>query len=563
MAIDARLAKRRWLRSAPVAVPAVLLAGLFLVFTLYPYGELALTSLHHKGAFGLANYATAFSTAYLLYEPLRNSLEVCVATGLLATALGMALGLLVARTDLPGRRWIGLLIAIPQIIPSFQLASSWIVVFTGAGVFESVFGIKSPFPAYGAIPLILVQSIHVILFSFLSVVGALSALDPTLEEAAEAVGLRRGRILRRITFPIILPAILSAFLLTFANCMESLGAPLLLGTPAGFQVLTTQIYELATSPPIEFGQAAVLSILLGVLAIGVLMLNLRLLARGSYVTLTGKIGGRERRLGLRRWRWPVAGLVWFGLAAISLVPLGALVLVSLLRSWGRGYGPGNLTFDHFAGLLRSGDLVSAARNAISLGLTTGCLVVALGLLVAYGTVRLKTRWGLALDRISYLTYATPGLVIGLGFVLAFSHRPINLYNTYWILLGAYFVRFAGIGVRTIAAKMVQLSAELEEAGQVVGLSRLRILTAIALPLTKSALGASFLLAFVGVVKEISATSILAGEHTQTLAYLAFLRYTEGDYTTGSAISVVMVALALAGSALIALWSKLGGIEGAP
>lgn len=541
-------------------VPAILLAGVFLLLAAYPYLELVFTSLQDGGAFTLSHYTTALSTSYLLYEPLKNSLLVGVATGIIATAAGVLLAWLVARTDLPGRRWIGVFVMIPQIIPSFQLASSWVIIFTGAGVFQTLFGMPSPVPTYGAVPLIVVQSLHVVLFSFLGVTGALSALDPTLEEAAEVAGLRRLQILWKITFPVVLPAILGAFLLTFANCIESLGAPLLLGMPAGFQVLTSQIYELSTSPPVDFGAASVLAILLGVIAVVVLMLNLKLLARGSYVTVTGKAGGRGSTFGLGIWRWPLAALVWAGAIAGSIVPLAALVLVSLLRSWGRGYGLDNLTLDHFTDLFSRGDLAGMFGNAILLGLATGVLVVAFGLLVGYGTVRFKTHWGAALDRLSYLTYATPGLVVGLGFVLAFSHPPINLYNTWWILLGAYFVRFGGLGVRNIVAKMRQISAELEEAGQVVGLSRLRILTAIAIPLMKQALGSTMLLIFINVVKEISATSILAGQNVQTLAYMAFLRYTEGDYTTGSAISVLMVALALIGSAMIARWSSIGKKE---
>lgn len=557
MAIEVAPARQRWLNDLGVTLPAAGLAGVFLLLVAYPYIELVLTSLERAGTLTLSHYADAFTTGYLLYQPLLNSLLVCVCTGLAATAIGTALAWLVARTDLPGRQWIGVFVAIPQIIPSFQLASSWIVTFSRGGVFEGLFGFKSPLPVYGALPLVFVQSIHVILFSFLGVLGALSALDPTLEEAAMVVGLRRGGILRRITLPIVLPAILSAFLLTFANCMESLGAPLLLGTPSGFQVLTAQIYELATSPPVEFGEASVLSIIIGLVAVGVLVLNLRLLAVGSYVTVTGKGGGQSERLRLGGGRWPAAFVVWLLVLAMSLVPLIALLLVSLLNSWGRGFGLGNLTLAHFQAVLHSGTVQPALQNAVSLGLAAGCLSVAFGLMVAYGTVRYRARWAFLLDRLSFLAYATPGLVIGLGFILAFSHRPINLYNTYWILLGAYFVRFAGVGVRTITAKLTQLSAELEEAGAMVGLSRLRILTAIVLPLIQQVLGATAILVFISVIKEISATSILAGEHVQTLSYIAFLRYTEGDYTTGSAISVLMIAIALLGSGLITVWSRSG------
>jgi iron(III) transport system permease protein len=551
--VRAALGRQGWFAPA-----ALVLGGGFLFLSLYPYARLVLASLRAHGAFTFVHYLNVLQHDYLLRTPLLHSLAVSAATAVLATALGTLLAWLAVRTDLPGRRAITALVAIPHIVPSFQLASSWIVLFGDAGIVQSTAGL-SPFPSYGVGPLVAVQTIHLTLFAYLNVAGALGSLDPSLEEAARACGLSARQVLRRVTFPLALPAILSGMLLAFAYSMAEFGAPILLAAPAGFGTLTTQIYELSTAPPLQFGEAAVLSLLLGVLALATMALNVRLLARGSFVTVSGK-SSRGEGASLGGLRGPFAALTWIWLAVTSIAPLAALVLISLLGSWGRGFGPENLTFAHYSTMLASHSLTQALWNSVGLALGAAALAAATGFVAAYGAVRLKTSWGALLDRMSFVNFATPGLVVGIAFILAFSGPPVNLFGTYWILLFAYFVHFAGLGVRGVSAQLRQLSAELEEAGSVSGLAPSGVLARITLPLLRESLAAGFLLVFVNSIKEVSMTSLLAGQGTETLAYEAFLRYSDGDYTVGSAYSVLMVAIALAGSLVIARRSRLASGE---
>ncbi|MGH8737527.1 MAG: ABC transporter permease [Burkholderiales bacterium] len=547
--MGAALGRQGWFAPA-----ALVLGGGFLFLSFYPYARLVLTSLRAGGVLSSAHYLSVAKHDYLLRTPLLHSLAVSAATALLATAIGTLLAWLAVRTDLPERRALTAFVAIPHIVPSFQLASSWIVLFGDAGIVQNTTGL-TPFAAYGVAPLVAVQTIHLTVFSFLNVAGALGSLDSSLEEAARVCGLRGWQVLRRVTFPLILPSILSGMLLAFAYSMAEFGAPILLAAPAGYGTLTTQIYELSTAPPLQFGEAAVLSLVLGVLALATMLFNLRLLARGSFVTVSGKASsGEPARLGALRA--PLAALVWLWAGATALVPLAALVLISLLGSWGRGFGPDNLTLAHYATMLASNTLTSALWNSVGLALGAAALATTVGFIAAYGAVRLKTSWGALLDRMSFVNFATPGLVLGIAFVLAFSGPPVNLYGTYWILLFGYFVRFAGLSVRGVSANLRQLSAELEEAGAVCGLGRSRVLARITLPLLRESLAAGFLLVFVNAIKEVSMTSLLASQGTETLAYEAFLRYTDGDFTVGSAYSVLMVALALVGSLIIARKSRL-------
>jgi iron(III) transport system permease protein len=180
-----------------------------------------------------------------------------------------------------------------------------------------------------------------------------------------------------------------------------------------------------------------------------------------------------------------------------------------------------------------------------------------GIVAAYGHIRLRARWAVLMDRVSFLSFATPGLVIGVGLTLAFGGGPINLYGTYAILVIAYIVRFSGIAVRSVSTDLARIGPDLEAAGRIAGLPTARVIARITLPIARQGIVAGFLLAFINCVKEISATSLLVSQGHETLAYEAYLRFQEGNYTQGSAVSLWMIALSLV---ITALAARYGGKE---
>lgn len=530
---------------------AALTAALFLFVAIYAYVELVLTSVTGEGGgFTLANWAGAIAARYLLATPLSHSLIVGGATAMTATALGAGLAWLAVRTDMPGARAVLPFAAIPHIIPGFQLASAWVQIFTRGGLWPALISTRVPLPPYGGTAIWLVMTLHLYLFSFIVCAGALLTLDASLEEAARIAGLRPWRVVARITVPLMVPAMLSGALLCFAYAMEEFGAPSLLGVPTGYTTLTTAIYERATTPPLSFGAASVLSIVLGTIAVLVLVTNLRLAARTRIALISGKGAGRSKTtLGI--WRWPLAAMVWAFLLATSLGPLVALALTSFLDTWGHGYGPYNWTLARHAALIGNRDLARALVNTLLLAGIAAVLATLTGIVAAYGTIRLGALWARLLDRISFVTFATPGIVIGVAITLAFGGGALSLYGTYTILALAYMVRFSGIAVRSVSASLSRIGPDLEAAGRIAGLPPTRVIARITLPLARQGIMAGLLLAFINGVKEISATSLLVSQGHETLAYEAYLRFQEGSYTEGSAISLWMIAVALAVTALAA------------
>lgn len=532
--------------AAALSVMAVL--GL-LAFSVAGGWELLRTAFESaSGHWSFHPLQRALTQRYMLAGPLVNSLLLAIPVALAATILGGLLAWLAARSDLPGGLWLLPLVALPHVIPGFQLASAWVEIFSHGGLWQAALGVSAPLSAYGYAAIFAVMTLHLMLFPFLLVASNLQAADPALEEAGRIAGLSPFKVFVRITVPLARPALLGSMLLVFAYVMEEFGIPSLLGTPSGFDTLTTRIYGLATTTPLDLSGASVLALALGLIALAVLWMQLRLLAGTRLETLSGK-ASRQSRVHLESWRWPVAAVVWAALLAVALAPFGALVLVSLLDSWGQGYGPDNWTWSRYVDLIRSEELRRALRNTLILALSSALAGTAIAVVVAYATQRFRQglvgRLALIADRVSFVAFAVPGLVIGLALILAFSGGWLPLYGTPWILLVAYTLRFSGVGVRTAAARLSQIGMELESAGEVAGLTRLRILARIVLPLLAPALVGSAVLIFVNAVKEISATSLLTSQGSETLAYEAYVRFQEGNYTQGSAVSVVMITLVVA------------------
>ena len=534
-----------------VAAIAVVAAATFLFAAIYPYVELVLTSMTDaSGKLSAVNWTRTFTAQYLLLTPLLHSLTMGAATALAAAALGALLAWFAVRTDFPGGRAIPAFVAIPHVIPGFQLASAWVLIFTRGGLWQAFISAQAPLPAYGSVAIWLVLTIHLYLFSFLACTGFLLTLNSALEEAARIAGLRPWRVLVRVTLPLMMPASLSGALLCFAYAIEEFGAPSLLGVPTGYSTLTTVIYERATTPPLSFGSASVLSIVLGAVAVMVLIANVQFAASRQVATISGKSSGRSK-FSLGRARWPLAVPIWIFLLATSLAPLAALTLTSFLDTWGRGYGPDNWTAARHLALIANPELAKALLNTLGVAIVAAALATLVGIIAAYGNVRLGAHWARAMDRISFISLATPGLVTGVAIILAFGGGTLSLYGTYAILVVAYMVRFAGIAVRSVSTSLDRIGPDLESAGRIAGLSAARVLARITLPLARQGILAGFLLAFVNGVKEISATSLLVSQGHETLAYEAYLRFQEGSYTQGSAVSLWMIALSLAVAAFVA------------
>ncbi len=228
------------------------------------------------------------------YAPLRHSMTVAIGSTLLALLIGGTLAWLVIRTDMPGRKLINQLAVIPYIMPSWTLAQAWVVFFKNRlsggtpGVFEYLLGHAPPdWLSYGPVPIIICSALHYYTFFFLFVSAALMSVDSSLEEAGDLMGASRWRILRKITFPLVVPAILSGVIMTFSKVLGTFGGPNILGTPVKYYVMATMLRgSLGIG---DKADAFILAIVLILFAVLTISLNQRMVGtRKSYETIGGR-----------------------------------------------------------------------------------------------------------------------------------------------------------------------------------------------------------------------------------------------------------------------------------
>jgi len=504
----------------------------------------------------------------IFYEPLVNTLIVSAGYTLLAMTIGVVLAWLLVKTNLPFKRFIGIAALIPYIVPSWTIALAWLTMFgndrigVGApGVLQATLGITPPdWLAYGAVPIIVVLAINYFAFTFLLTASALATIDGRLEESAAMHGASGRLILRRITLPLILPALGSAFILTFAQGIGTFGAPAFLGIPARFYVLSTQLYQSAGLG--RFADAFALTLVLIVMAALAIYMNSLLLGRRKqFTTMTGK-GSTHRSIDLGRWRWPVGAAVLAFVGVAAFVPIGLLVWQSLQMNLGN-FTVQNLTFAYWVGrvdgvdgILVDSRVQRAAWNSLRIGLAVATLTALIGVMTGYVVSKARGTWlARVVEQMSFLPYVIPGIAFGAIYLTMFA-RPVGplpaLYGTIWIIILAAVVNRLPFASRTGISAMMQVGRSLEEAGEVHGANLFTRLRRILLPLTRRGFLAGFILSFVSTVKDLSLVVLLVTPQTMVLTVLTFGYVELGRRQFADAIGVVIVVIVL-GCTWLAQW----------
>lgn len=523
-----------------------------------------LTSFHWMRVF-----SSPISQA-ILYQPLLNTLYTSIGISIFALTIGALLAWLVVRTDLPARKFISSVAIIPYMLPSWTIALAWIVVFKNEkvggsiGFLQALTGAQPPdWLSYGPVPIIITLSLHYYAFSYLLVSGALQSFDARLEESGEILGASRWYVLRRITFPLIIPAILSAFILTFSRAMGTFGTPAFLGNPVRYYVLSTTLYNNIQSRLQADG--FILGLILIAISIVAIYANQRIIGiRKSFVTIAGK-GFTSNPTRLGRFKLPLLVLVLGFIALAVFAPLLFLAYQTVMLHAG-DYSFSNFTFhfwigdsnpkiaDGIAGVLLDNQVWSSLWNSVALGVVVASSAALVGILLGYAIVKGRgTILSKMVEQISFLPYLMPSIAFGAIYLVMFA-KPIGpipaLYGTFWILVVVSIVKHLPFSSRSGTAAMMQVGGELEEAAVMVGSSWLERFRRIIIPLTTSGLVSGFLLTFITCMRELSLIVILVTPATRTLPTLNF-RYSEQGYVQpGDALTILLVLIILFSEGLV-------------
>ncbi|GIL41141.1 ABC transporter permease [Roseiterribacter gracilis] len=506
-----------------------------------------------KGSFDA--YTFVFSDKDF-WTALRNT--VFVATGMTAIAvpLGGILAFLMIRTDLPGRSWIEPLLLSPVFVSPMVLAFGYVVALGPVGFVslaaKSIFG-DVPWTIYSLPAIAVVAGLTHIPHVYLYASSALSSLGSDVEEAARVAGAGPLTVMRRVSLPMIAPALLFAGVLVFFLGFEMFALPLILGDPEGILVLTSYLYKLTNRfgvPSYQLMAVVVVAIL--AISLPLVLLQRRLLRDAErYVTLKGK-GARSKPLPLGKSRWiAFAGVVLWLLVAVG-IPLAGIGLRSVVSAWGEGINITEvLTLDHFYEVFDYPPLVHGIVNTILIATIGGAASVAVYALIALSVHRWPHPLARIVDYAVLIPRAMPGLIAGLAMLWVFLFfaplRPLkSTLVSLWI---AYTLVWLAYGMRLISASLLQVGRELEEAGKVAGASTGRVNREITIPLIRFGLMSSWVLIFMIFVREYSTGIYLLGPGTEVTGAQLISLWGTGAADVVSALSVINVATLAVGLAI--------------
>ncbi|MDB5999556.1 MAG: ABC-type Fe3+ transport system, permease component, partial [Rhizobacter sp.] len=378
---------------------------------------------------------------------------------------------------------------------------------------------------------------------FLFIVEAFRTMDPSLEEASRMSGASRWQTFRRITLVLMLPALTSAFILSFIRGMESFESPLFFGTPVGVKVITTEIYEAITSRATpDYQLATALSFLVMALMTLLVLMQWKILGGRGFQTVSGK-GYTPAVARLGAWRWLTFAVCVVFVFVTVVLPIGQLFVGSIFKFFGF-YSWDALTLDHYAEVFQDDLLWRAIRNTMLLGVVGSTLTMVLGALISYVTV--YTRWPghRVVELLAWLPWLMPGIVLGIGFLWAFAMLPgpLQIYGTVWALLVAYMSLGTPVSVRVMSTSFMQLSRDLDECSRVHGANWWQTFWRILIALAWPAFMVGWVLVFFGILRELSASILLYSVGTEVLSVALLKLWNGGQPEQVSVIGLLMVLL---------------------
>lgn len=500
----------------------------------------------------------------IFYAPLINTMIVTVCFTFVSMFIGVALAWLVARTNIPFKSVISASVVLPYILPAWTIALAWTTLFRtdtqtlgSAGFLQTLTGIAAPdWVTFGLFPIIVVMVINYYAYAFLLTTAALSSMNRQLEEAASMHGAGLWTVIRRINLPLVMPALVSSFVLTFATGLGAFGVPYLLGLPADVQVMATYLYTSTTLG--RYGDAYVLTVIMIAMAGVTILITSRLVGlRQSFATLTGKAGSSQL-ISLGRYRRAIGIAVVTAVGIPAFLPLGLMALQSLQT------GIGNFSWDGFTldywighdvrgfdGVLVDGRMLKAIWNTFFVSFVVGLVSVLAAFASGYAVAKGRgTRMATLIEQVAFVPYLVPGVALGAVFLAMFA-GPIgplpSLYGTTALLILACFVAQLPFAVRSGTTAMMQIAGELEEAGAMHTRSWLTIARRILIPLAKRGLLVAFVLTFISTAKELNLVIMLVTPNTEMLSTVAIGFMDLAMEQFANAIALLLVVITLLGA----------------
>jgi len=510
--------------------------------------------------FGLGNIAAAYGVPGT-GEMLLNSFLFAGGSALVSTVTGTALAFFCVRSNAPMKPLLYAASIVPLIVPGILYTIAWVYLVGGnVGVIKRAFntvGLGFAVPDAFSLPgMILIDGLHLSPLVFLLMYAAFRSTDPSLEESAMMSGATVPQTVRRVTLPLVRPALLGAVLIMLVRGLESFETPAVLGMPSGTWVFTSRIYDALHTYPIKYDQASIYSLSLLLITVAGLLLVQYMNRRGErYQTVTGK-GFRPRTMDLGKWRWPVSiGFVVYFLVAV-VAPLLILLWMSLLPYYqAPGIGPlASMGLGNYSELFTTRGITQSIKNSVILALTSATAVMLFTAVISWLVLKSKFRGRRLLDLLASFPLAMPGLVLGVALIFIYLRSPLPIYGTLAILFIAYVTRYLPYGMRYSGSSLAQVGIELEESARMSGATWRDTFRRIVLPLMAPGLVAGWIYVVVVSVRELSSSILLYSQNTRVMSVTIWELWQNGQTGVLAALGVCMVVVLMA---LVGVAYKLG------
>ena len=533
----------------------IFIAGVILflaVFQVFPLLYLAVRTFFSAGRFSLAGFQRIYT------NPLNRS---CLASTLTASSLSLVFGVLIAfplaflvgRTNLYGKRFFRTLFVTTYMVPPYVGAMAWLRLLNPrAGTLnlfiQKLFGLSAaPFNIYSMGGLVWVLTTFYYPYAFITISRAMEKMDPSLEEASRISGASPLKTLLTVTLPLMLPSIAAAALLVFVASASCYGIPSIIGAPAKIYTVTTRIVDYVYVGSAEgLTDASALALFLMILAMLILYCSEFVIGRRNWITVSGK-SVRPSEVDLGRWRVPLSLLVGVFAVVVVIIPFVTVFMTSFTVNMGKPLSEaGNLTMKYWEVITSRKSILKSAGCSVSCAFWAASLGMIVSILMAYLSKRTNVRGRKIPDFLITVGSGTPSVVIALALIMTMSGRfGINIYNTVYIMVIAYMIKYMLMGLRTVSSAFSQISPSLEEAAQVSGAGWLRRLRDVVIPLIGPSVAAGWFLIFMPCFYELTMSNLLYSEGTKTIGVDLYLYQTYHSQQTASALAGAILILVIA------------------
>ncbi|WP_312768021.1 ABC transporter permease [Enterobacter soli] len=531
---------------------------LLVILVAFPLSFIALQAVFPQ--FNAGDFSGAFSgVRTLLAEPqlpamLGRTLQIAIGVALVSALIGFPLGVARGLLNLPVPRLWDLLFLIPFLTPPYIAALSWMLVLQTNGYLQQITGINLNDVLFSKTGIVLVMALNIFPVVYFAVSRSLLASGQRLALVARVHGASAARAFWHITLPMLSPALAAGMLLAFTLAIEEFGVPAALGTRAGVLMLTTDIEKKLADWPVDLSGASMLSVVLVVIALSAWGLQKKLTGHHDVTSVTGKpTENSGANAGV--FTLPIVMLMALVGGIAVILPGASMALSGVLGTLSGGVMWSNVTMSHYMALFsQQGDALSALGTSLSLALGAACITGMLGLLASWLVVVQKIKGRAALDALSLMPAALPGIVVGVGLILLWNQRfwPVSPYNTWVILLLSYCCLLLPWPVRYVGSALRQLGGNLEPAARVHGASAFQALRFIVMPLVSPALLAAMLMVFAIASRELVTSLLLAPAGTQTVSVFIWRQFEQGSVGQGMAMATLTLI-----TGLILMLSALG------